>query len=96
MFGPRSAAVTEPIEGASLVARTAVDSPANVVSTRELIEKAFRYQLEEKGFSMIEILSPCPTNWGMTPAEATTWLRKEMMDVYRLGIFKDSPQGKGN
>ena len=88
----RMAELLAAVEGTSLVARTAVDSPANVVSTRKLIEKAFRYQIEEKGFSMIEILSPCPTNWGMTPAEATTWLREEMMGVYRLGVFKDSPQ----
>lgn len=79
------------IEGASLVARTAVDSPGNVQSARELIEKAFRYQIEDKGFSMIEILSPCPTNWGMTPARAVQWMREEMMAVYKLGVLKDSP-----
>ena len=92
----RMAELLATIEGASLVARTSVDSPANVASTRQLIEKAFRYQIEEKGFSMIEILSACPTNWGMTPAGAVAWLREEMMDVYQLGVFKDSPQGAGN
>jgi 2-oxoglutarate ferredoxin oxidoreductase subunit beta len=92
----RMAELLATIEGSSLVARTAVDSPANVASTRQLIEKAFRYQIEEKGFSMIEILSACPTNWGMTPAGAVAWLREEMMDVYQLGVFKDSPQGAGN
>jgi 2-oxoglutarate ferredoxin oxidoreductase subunit beta len=80
------------IEGSSLIARTAVDSPANVTSTRKLVEKAFRYQIEDKGFSMIEILSPCPTNWGMSPAEAVQWLREEMMGVYKLGVMKDSPR----
>jgi 2-oxoglutarate ferredoxin oxidoreductase subunit beta len=92
----RMAELLATIEGASLVARTSVDSPANVASTRQLIEKAFRYQIEEKGFSMIEILSACPTNWGMTPAAATTWVREEMTAVYQLGVFKDSPQGAGN
>jgi len=91
----RMAELLATIEGASLVARTSVDSPANVASTRQLIEKAFRYQIEEKGFSMIEILSACPTNWGMTPAAATTWVREEMTAVYQLGVFKDSPQGAG-
>lgn len=84
------------IEGSSLVARIAVDSPANVQSTRMLIEKAFRYQIENKGFSMIEILSPCPTNWGMTPAQAVRWMREEMIGVYKLGVFKDSPGNRGH
>ena len=92
----RMAELLATVEGSSLIARTAIDSPANVAGTRQLIEKAFRYQLEQKGFSMIEILSACPTNWGMTPAGATTWLREEMMEVYQLGVFKDSPQGAGN
>lgn len=79
------------IEGTTLIARTAVDSSANLQDTRKLIEKAFRYQLEGKGFSLIEILSACPTNWGMAPAKAFTWLREEMTSVYKLGVLKDSP-----
>ena len=78
------------LEGPSLIARTAVDSPAGVENTRELIERSFRYQMEGRGFSMIEILSPCPTNWNMTPAQSTVWLREKMMDVFKLGIFKDA------
>ncbi len=81
------------LEGPSLIARTAVDSSRNLQNTRDLIEKAFRYQLENKGFSLIEILSPCPTNWGLAPAQAVQWLREEMMPVYKLGVFKDTPQG---
>lgn len=80
------------IEGTSLIARTAVDSSVNVQSARKLIEKAFRYQIEGKGFSMIELLSSCPTNWGMTPPGAVQWMRREMMAVYKLGILKDSPR----
>jgi len=80
------------IEGSSLIARTAVDSPGNLRDTRKLIEQAFRYQIEGKGFSMIEILSACPTNWGMNPAKAAQWLREEMMGVYKLGVIKDSPR----
>jgi 2-oxoglutarate ferredoxin oxidoreductase subunit beta len=78
------------LEGPSLIARTAVDSPADVQNTRDLIERSFRCQMEGRGFSMIEILSPCPTNWNMTPAQSSVWLREKMMDVFRLGIFKDA------
>lgn len=78
------------LEGPSLIARTSIDSPANVKSTRELIENSFRRQMENKGFSMIEILSACPTNWNMTPIQATIWLREKMMDVFKLGVFKDA------
>ena len=78
------------LEGPSLIARTSIDSPANVKNTRELIENSFRLQMENKGFSMIEILSACPTSWKMTPAQATIWLREKMMDVFKLGVFKDA------
>lgn len=84
------------IEGAALIARTAVDSPENIRNAKKLIEKAFKYQIEDKGFSMIEILSPCPTNWGMTPAKAAIWLREEMMHYYKLGVFKDNPTDSQN
>lgn len=79
------------IEGSAFIARTAVDSAENVRNTKKLIEKALKYQIEDRGFSMVEILSPCPTNWGLTPAKAMTWLREEMMKYYKLGIFKDCP-----
>lgn len=78
------------LEGPSLIARTSIDSPANVKNTRGLIENSFRRQMENKGFSMIEILSACPTGWNMTPAQATNWLREKMMDVFKLGVFKDA------
>jgi 2-oxoglutarate ferredoxin oxidoreductase subunit beta len=77
------------LEGPSLIARTSIDSPANVKNTRGLIENSLRRQMENKGFSMIEILSACPTSWKMTPAQATIWLREKMMDVFKLGVFKD-------
>jgi len=86
----RMAEMLATLEGPSLIARTAVDSPAHVKDTRDLIERSFRCQLEGRGFSMVEILSACPTNWNMTPAQSTVWLREKMMDVFRLGIFKDA------
>jgi 2-oxoglutarate ferredoxin oxidoreductase subunit beta len=77
------------INGVSFIARTAVDSFKNLVDTKNLIEKAFRYQMEDKGFSMVEILSPCPTDWWMPPEKAVKWMRDEMMNVYKLGVLKD-------
>lgn len=76
------------ISGSALIARTSVDSFKNLVTTKDLIEKSFKCQLEGKGFSMIEILSPCPTDWGLSPEKAVEWLRSDMMSVYKLGILK--------
>ncbi len=78
------------IDGVSFIARTSLDSVKNLLTTKKMIEKSFRYQLEERGFSMIEILSPCPTDWGLSPKKSAEWVREKMMDVYKLGVFKDS------
>lgn len=77
------------IDGASLIARTSVDSTRNLLKTRMLIEKAFRYQMDDKGFSLVEILSPCPTDWGLSPEDSVKWIQSDMMSVYKLGILKD-------
>jgi len=77
------------IEGVSYIARTTLDSYKHLMSTKKAIEKAFSYQMEEKGFSLIEILSPCPVDWKLTPKDALTWIQKEMTSVYPLGTFKD-------
>ncbi len=79
------------IDGVSFIARTSLDSVKNLLTTKKMIEKSFRYQMEEKGFSMVEILSPCPTDWGLSPKKSVEWLRDKMMDVYKLGVFKDTP-----
>ncbi len=81
-------------EGASLIARTSVDSFKNLVTTKNLIKKAFKYQIEDKGFSLIEILSPCPTDWRMSPEKALEWMRDNMMKVYKLGVLKDKYREK--
>lgn len=77
------------IEGASFIARTAVDSYKNIVATRNIIERAFRYQMEGKGFGLVEILSPCPTDWWMPPEKAVEWMKDKLMHVYKLGVLKD-------
>jgi len=77
------------IEGVSFITRTSVDSIKNLMLTKKAVEKALRYQMENKGFSLVEILSPCPTDWGMTTEEAIDWMRSEMMSVFPLGVLKD-------
>jgi 2-oxoglutarate ferredoxin oxidoreductase subunit beta len=81
------------IEGVSFIQRASVDSYKNLSSAKKAVEKAFRYQLEGQGFSFVEILSPCPTDWGMTPKKALEWLRDELMPVFPLGVIKDRPDG---
>ncbi|MEW6001842.1 MAG: thiamine pyrophosphate-dependent enzyme [Nitrospirota bacterium] len=83
------------IEGVSYVVRTSVDSYKNLMNTKKAVEKSFRYQIEEKGFSFVEILSPCPVDWRLSPIESIAWLRKEMMPVYPLGTFIDKFKEKG-
>jgi 2-oxoglutarate ferredoxin oxidoreductase subunit beta len=77
------------IEGASYIERVAVDSYKNLVAAKKAIRKAFVYQIEGKGFSLVEILSPCPTDWGMSPVAAAEWVRTTLSQVYPLGLIKD-------
>jgi len=77
------------IEGVSFVQRVSVDSYKNLAAAKKAIEKAFLYQLDGKGFSFVEFLSPCPTDWGMPPEKALEWIREKLMPVYPLGIIKD-------
>lgn len=77
------------IDGVAFLARTSVDSPKNLLQAKKLIHKAFRYQIENKGFSFIEILSQCPTDWWMSPEESVRWMQSEMIPANRLGVFKD-------
>lgn len=76
------------IDGAKFIARVAVNSPANMVKAKYAIKKAFEIQLRGDGFTMVEVLSTCPTNWGRSPVESVTWLEKHLIPYYPLGIFK--------
>ena len=71
------------------IERVAVNNTANIVKAKKAIAKAFRYQKEGKGFCMVEVLSTCPTNWGMSPVEAMTWLEENMIPYYPLRVYKD-------
>ena len=77
------------LEGSYYIARVALDTTAHINQAKKAIKKAFQYQLEGKGFCLIEVLSTCPTNWGMSPVEAMDWVAEEMIPYYPLGTFKD-------
>ena len=77
------------LDGPSYIARCAADSVPHIKEAKKAIKKAFEYQMEGKGLSFVEILSTCPTNWGMSPVEANERLRKEMIPYYPLGVYKD-------
>jgi 2-oxoglutarate ferredoxin oxidoreductase subunit beta len=77
----------------AFIARSAVHTPLHAIRTKEMLRRAFRYQVEDRCFSMVEILSTCPTNWGMPPEEATRWVEENMVPYYPLGIFK-TPDGE--
>lgn len=77
------------IPGAKSIERVAVSSPAQVIKAKKAILKAFKNQVEGKGFSLVEVLSTCPTNWGLSPVEALKWLEENMMPYYPLGVFRN-------
>ena len=77
------------LDGAYYIARVSVDCVKNVINAKKCIKKAFEYQLEGKGFTLVEVLSSCPTNWGMAPNEALEWVREKMIPYYPLGVYKD-------
>ncbi len=76
------------IHGAAFVERVAVNNPANIRKAKKAIKKCFQAQLEGKGYGIVEVLSTCPTNWGLTPVEALKWLEENMMPYYPLGNFR--------
>jgi 2-oxoglutarate ferredoxin oxidoreductase subunit beta len=82
------------VKGAVYVERCAVNSPANIRKTKKAIRKAFQAQIDGLGFSLVEILSPCPTNWKMTPLEAWHWIDSVMTKEFPLGVIKDETGGK--
>ncbi|MDL2287774.1 thiamine pyrophosphate-dependent enzyme [Oscillospiraceae bacterium OttesenSCG-928-F05] len=82
------------VDGAGYVERVSVDTVKNIRSAKKAILKAFKNQVEGKGFSLVEVLSTCPTNWGLEPVQALEWLRENMMPYYPLGVFKDGEAAK--
>ncbi|MDD4879344.1 MAG: thiamine pyrophosphate-dependent enzyme [Candidatus Omnitrophica bacterium] len=78
------------LPGSRYVERVSVDTPANVIKAKAAIKKAFRNQIDKKGFSLVEVLSPCPTYWGLSPKDACMRISGEMTKEYPLGVIKDT------
>ena len=77
------------LDGPEYIQRVAVNNVKNVLAAKKAIKKAFQNQIEGKGFSLIEVISSCPTNWGMTPQNALKWVEEKMIPYYPLGVYKD-------
>ena len=89
-FPVRVCEMLSTLDGVALAQRVTVDSVKNVKIAKAAIKKAFQNQIEGKGYSIVEVLSTCPTNWGLTPVDALEWLRQNMIPYYPLGVYKDS------
>lgn len=77
------------VDGAAYLERVAVNSVKHVLAAKKAIRRAFQNQLDGLGFSLVEVLSSCPTNWGMTPQKALDWIESDMIPYYPLGVYKD-------
>ena len=77
------------LDGPEYLERVTVNNVKNIRQAKKAIKKAFQNQIDGKGFSLIEVLSSCPTNWGMTPKAALEWIDERMIPYYPLGVYKD-------
>jgi 2-oxoglutarate ferredoxin oxidoreductase subunit beta len=84
------------IPGAAFVERVSVHDVANIRKAKKALLKAFQTQIDGKGFALVEFLSTCPTNWGLTPVESIKWLKENMIPYYPLGNFRDPYKEGGN
>ena len=83
------------LEGPEYITRVAVNNVKNVKNAKKAIKKAFQNQMEGKGFSLVEVVSACPTNWGMTPQQALAWVESDMLPYYPIGVYKDRTRKGG-
>ena len=78
------------LDGAAYIERVSSHDVPNIIKTKKAIRKAFETQKQGLGFSLVEILSTCPTNWGLDPKESLDWVKDAMVPVYPLGVYKDT------
>jgi len=88
-FPVRVSEMLATLNGPAYIERVSVHDVAHVRKAKAAIKKAFQLQMEGKGFTMVEVLSTCPTNWGKTPQESLQWVKDAMMPVFPLGVYKD-------
>jgi 2-oxoglutarate ferredoxin oxidoreductase subunit beta len=77
------------LDGPAYIERVTCDTPAHIRQAKKAIKKAFQYQVDGIGYSFIEVVSTCPTNWGMSPQDAFKWLGENMLPYYPLGVYRD-------
>ena len=77
------------LDGVAYIERVTVDSPKNVRKAKKAIKKAFKNQIDGVGYSLVEVVSTCPTNWGLTPEASFDWMRENMLPYYPLGVYRD-------
>ena len=82
------------LDGPTYIERVAVNNVKNVKNAKKAIKKAFQNQIDGKGFSLVEVVSACPTNWGMTPQKALEWVESDMLPYYPIGVYKDRTAAK--
>lgn len=83
------------LDGTSYIERVSTHDVPNILKAKKAIRKAFETQKKGLGFSMVEILSSCPTNWGLDPNESLDWIKENMVPAYPLGVYKDIQKGDG-
>ena len=88
-FPIRVCEILSTLSGVALAERVTVADPANIRKAKAAIRKGFEFQKNKQGFSIIEVLSTCPTNWGKSPADAIQWLKDNMIPYYPLGVYKE-------
>ena len=88
-FPVRVSEMLSQLEGPQYIERVAVTSVAGIRKAKKAILKAFQNQIDGKGFSLVEVISTCPTNWGMTPEKAMQWANENMIPYYPLGVYRD-------
>jgi len=77
------------LEGATYLERVAIHNPQNIIKAKKAIKKAFQYQIDGKGFSLVEVISNCPVDWGMTPLDSIKWIEETFIKSFPLGVIKD-------
>jgi 2-oxoglutarate ferredoxin oxidoreductase subunit beta len=91
-FPVRVCELVSTLEGSAYIVRRTANKPAEVTKLKRAIKTAFQVQMAGLGFSLVEVVSNCPTNWGMTPLESLKWVDEKMLAYYKLGDYKVKPE----
>ena len=84
------------LDGVAYAERVSTDCVKNIRAAKKAIKKAFEYQINKKGFTIVEVLANCPTRWGMSPVESLEWMKTDMIPFYPLGVYKDVAANQKN